>query len=604
MKGPVNASLKDFLGVRKRGTGPGQTKAKGDKTRTAGGHLTTTLKTKNVTVANDSIAARLARAAARSKTTSTKVPAVASNATSYTMSPQKHTPVTTSLSPPRRPNSDLKRKSSSISDEEKDDSARRRLFDGSEATGSDKPVAVTVAAKSSMSSKYAHLLDDQPISAVPASGSRRRLFSAAAASESTDPIAKAVAAQKNKTRVSTKERFAHLLDYEPTPSSSEEPTSSNVEKKEQSGVRYRYLLNKASLALPLKYQVLLAKFLALETVMMIQQHVRGRTVTFDTARPMVERTCAKRFLMDDLARILTVYPNAYKLDVIRRNGMSPGGPKCTVDGYSNGKESVRISVDFGTAKEVDINMHARKEAFIASLKDITNMAHQRFLSELPTPVTCNGVDIKNWHPDFKLDEVPDIKKADMPDDRKEHVPSASEILKRKCAMSPTVKRALEHVVAKQSIPESPTKKRRVENNETPAPEAPFRRPTREEAQAKRQALLERIREKERLNKERKMRHEAEANGPSKAMKLREFALIVQGLGRSKGRNTVLFADCVLAVVRCIKVPMMESRIRELLQELPVAVPEWCQIKRVQNKTYFAMVPAKFGVAKQWFSDNM
>ena len=62
--------------------------------------------------------------------------------------------------------------------------------------------------------------------------------------------------------------------------------------------RFEYLTSRSTgaaveLRLPFHLHVLYAKFLALETVCMIQQHVRGETLTFNSARTAVERTCSK-----------------------------------------------------------------------------------------------------------------------------------------------------------------------------------------------------------------------------------------------------------------------------------------------------------------------
>lgn len=445
----------------------------------------------------------------------------------------------------------------------------------------------------------------------PAKSTRRRLFDAPQPHTSghEDPIAVAVAEEKKKFRSSKRDKFAHLLARRQTtlqPSAPEASTSSAVEEpRDRRPSRFRYLLNKnkQSLKLPYHYQVLLAKFLALETVCMIQGHCRGKTVTFDTARPSVERTCCKKFTDEDLAQIMTVFPEAYELDLIHRNGRSPEGIRGTIGGYHSGVSSIRISVDFGTNQEVDARMNERKEIFTANLLVITKAAHQQFLKKLSLPIECEDEDVQNWHPDFKLDNVPHIKRAKLPEPQGVHIPSATEILGRQTSMSATVKRALEHVVAKQSVPRSPIKKRKVEETGGGVA-APSAEPTEPAKPSASMTLLEKIRLKERLTKEHKIREASVAGNASALQKMWECATIVRACALSRQKNALTLRDCIIAVKRTIKVPMSEVMIKDLFIELTKTVPAWCRMKKIQDKSYFLMVPSQFGVVQNHFRGKL
>lgn len=438
---------------------------------------------------------------------------------------------------------------------------------------------------------------------------RRRLFAPPPTKSGTqDPIAIALevaaATKKRTTPISKREKYAHLLEGKRKTTPKGPPPSAAPQDKSKS--RYRYLLTKdnKSLRLPFKYQILLAKFLALETVCMIQGYCRGKTVTFDSARSSVERTCSKEFTEDDLARIMTVYPDAYHLSAIYRHGRSPEGIRGTVGGYHRGRSSIRISVDYGSDTEVDACMSARKETFSTGLMDITKTAHQMFLQQMSPPLSCEDKLVMEWHPDFHLDNVPDVKKAALPACN-DHVPSAADVLNRTCSISTTVKRALDHVIAKQSIPKSPVKKRRVDSP-TRATASPTKR-TPTEAQAaprgKPMTLLERIRLKERLIKEEKMRSHEETLGASQAKRQWECAMILRSCAIAMRRTALPTRECVTAITRNIKVPMAEVKILEILVELSKEVPQWCSIKKVQDKKYFTMVPLQFAEVQTYFESQ-
>jgi len=294
---------------------------------------------------------------------------------------------------------------------------------------------------------------------------------------------------------------------------------------------------------------------------------------------------------------MTVFPNAYDLSVIHRNGRSPSGVRGTIGGYHQGQSNLRIAADFGTDLEVDTRMAQRKEAFTLSLMDISKAAHKFFLRELPNPIELDEDEFAVWHPDFKLDNVPDIKLAPLPQPERVHVPSAAEVLNRTSDISTSVKQALEHVVAKQSIPPSPVKRRRVDG-ERPVTDGPPPEPI----QSAPLTLRERIRLKERLNKEEKMRREAAVPKGAKHAKTQwESCKILRSYSLNKRKNSLPVVDCITAVKRCMPTSISEVRIKETLVELTGVVPRWCQITKVQKKSYFAMVPGEFAGAREYFA---
>lgn len=655
MKGPTanvvkSNSLKSFLGVRK-GAGPRKAKSKQDHRPVA----STLVKTAAV---DKDIVERLARAANASKARSNTV---VSPSLTESLRPSKtpERPVRQSSLPPGQA-SQTKGKGVTVAGVGADDAfspskklapsrvsslsesnktTRRRLFADApastiESTSSvNDPVAHALAAQQNkrlrstagsirkavaLREKYGHLLHEKEGTAIASSSS----LPSSTGQQADGRTFKNGNEIEGSGKSALRGKYAHLLAS---------PLAKNKARKEggdddegpsgaidEKQARFRYLLddNTKSLRLPFKYQVLLAKFLALETTLMIQQHCRGRTVTFESARPSVERTCSKAFTMCDLARIMTVYPNAYDLAVIHRNGMSPQGTRGTVDGYYNGRSTVRIFANFGSEHNLDECMKARSEAFTQGLLEIAKAGHHVFLSSLSPPVSITDDELSEWHPEFKNDRVPDIKPAALPEGRREHVPSAAEILSRRKNMSPTVKRALEHVVAKQSIPGSPVKKRRLEQQRgqnqlggpkqagdtgTPNDTATSGVGSDSGSASAPMTLLERIKLKERLNKERQMRTEQEANGASKYKKMWECAMIIRAFARSKRKTALVFTECVTAITRCIKTPMAEARIKECLVALSKAVPAWCQVKKVQDKYYFTMVPDQYDVLKKFMA---
>lgn len=190
--------------------------------------------------------------------------------------------------------------------------------------------------------------------------------------------------------------------------------------------RYQALAESSSsgLQLPFKYRCLSEMFRCCESVCSMF-HNRQEQITFKKLKPGVQRMLRKNFTEDNLAQIIRISPDAYKVTLAK---MRNYGSTSKYDHYQlvitpNVKEKPK-TITIGdeanlirAAQNSALNpqmLIERQRFFDRQLVEHVKDDHERFLMSLIPPLLVTRDKIKRWHPEFDLERCPDIEKAQLP----------------------------------------------------------------------------------------------------------------------------------------------------------------------------------------------
>lgn len=160
------------------------------------------------------------------------------------------------------------------------------------------------------------------------------------------------------------------------------------------------------LELPAKYLELAHTFNQLETVVTIMYN-RQETCTFDKAKQGVQKLTKKDFNLKHLAQILTIYPDAYKLNHEKLTSIA------NVNGKEKGYRLV-IKPNVLSSKMIPYTNRMRMNEFKENLHQFAKKAHCDYLLSLDEPVLVNSSELTRWHPSFIFPEVTEAKLPEPP----------------------------------------------------------------------------------------------------------------------------------------------------------------------------------------------
>lgn len=201
----------------------------------------------------------------------------------------------------------------------------------------------------------------------------------------------------------------------------------NIIEKDPAYERYTHLVAKPEegLVLPAKLKVLNDYFRAVDTVISLL-HNRQETITFTKIQSAVQEMMKKNFSQDILAKIKTVFPDAY---IYRQDK--------TKNLLGNFEYNLAVSPSFQYkssettySKMTSADLNERKNMFFNSLILIIKTHHDKFLGSLDEPVVIKD-GLKRWHPEFDLSEIPDVELSSLPQPPEvEKLDSAVDVLSR------------------------------------------------------------------------------------------------------------------------------------------------------------------------------
>lgn len=228
-----------------------------------------------------------------------------------------------------------------------------------------------------------------------------------------------------------------------------------------------------ALPLPYSYRHLAELFRCMEQAISMFYN-RRELVTFEKLQPAVQELSRKTFTLTHVARITTVFPEAYvmKQEKTHSYGMLS----------KNDKYQLVIIPSLKSATDVENNsmtptmLLERKRIFYNSLLNIVKKHHEEFLQSLDPPMVVPVGALTRWHPEFAVDQVPEITPSELPQPpHLDKCNSAKDVLARARQMvscNPRMEKALESVAQANNSCDVPTVNVTVVDASSPAPVDP------------------------------------------------------------------------------------------------------------------------------------
>lgn len=198
-------------------------------------------------------------------------------------------------------------------------------------------------------------------------------------------------------------------------------------EKDPAYERYTHLAAKPEegLILPAKLKVLNDYFRAVDTVISLL-HNRQETATFSKVQSAVQAMMKKNFSQDILAKIKTVFPDAYIFKQDKTKNFSGNFDYNLVVTTSFQYKSSESTY----SKMTSTDSSERRNMFFNSLILIIKIHHDKFLESLDEHVVIKD-SLKRWHPEFDLSEIPDVELSSLPQPPKvEKLDSAVDVLSK------------------------------------------------------------------------------------------------------------------------------------------------------------------------------
>jgi len=174
--------------------------------------------------------------------------------------------------------------------------------------------------------------------------------------------------------------------------------------------RYLHLASnpEGGLTFPAKHKVLNDYFKAVDTVISLL-HNRQEVATFSKLQIGVQDMLKKNFSQDTLAKINTVFPEAYAFRQEKtKNLMGVMEYNLVVTPCFSYKDTSSAYI-----KMTSTILSERRNMFQNCLIEIIKTHHDTFLETLDEP-HVSADDLKRWHPEFDLAEIPDVEMSTLP----------------------------------------------------------------------------------------------------------------------------------------------------------------------------------------------
>ncbi|KAJ3187912.1 replication licensing factor Cdt1 [Gaertneriomyces sp. JEL0708] len=354
--------------------------------------------------------------------------------------------------------------------------------------------------------------------------------------------------------------------------------------------RYKHLLGtERKLILPSKYEVLEKMFCGLENVM-IYNGGRDQACIFHKIRDPVSRIANRNFELSHLAQIRTVYPEAYTYKPVqtiakgvRVTSVAIGLPVDNKTAMQKGLSSSATSSAGTGSSPIHAGklMDVRRGEFHRRLLGRVRAFHQEFLRTLPYALEkedeCHA--LVSWHPKFDLEGVPNIAPAPMPEleSMQDTRLESMQVIKPKVSMKKL----------DASQPQA-TPKTNDDTDKTITSSPSIQNAEKDEINmvakpklSRAQALLERIRAKERQKVEQQMftKKASPADIKRKAMlsRLPDVAYTLIMLYASSKRNVMPLNHVVQHVANSLESALSLVEVEEHIKLAAEVVPEWCKV---------------------------
>ncbi|KAJ3415063.1 replication licensing factor Cdt1 [Chytridiales sp. JEL 0842] len=346
-----------------------------------------------------------------------------------------------------------------------------------------------------------------------------------------------------------------------------------------------------NLPLPDSYNLLEQMFHALEYTLSFMRG-RDQAAIFYKLKKPVENMCKRNFSMEHLAKIRTVYPEAYKYTAMKEivDDKRVDSVRLEMHDVLDNKNEVEND-DAQFFKPWGDQLRQRREEFHKRLVDLVKTEHKKFLSTLPYQVSEDDSYLRTWHPRFDLTTVPDITPTPLPTIG---LPTQKKVLTASTPSTPKQPTATPNVLTPSSVsnstpnstPKTPAAK---ESKESPSSDS-----TPTKAPSRAAALLARIREKEKKKVEETM-----FRSPHNAAVLKKKAMLCRLLEvgqaviyffKSSQKNVLPIKEVGQYVITAARNPLSHTEACDHVRLLAEVCPEWCKLVDLIAGTFVRVEP--------------
>ena len=343
---------------------------------------------------------------------------------------------------------------------------------------------------------------------------------------------------------------------------------------------------KTELYLPIKYQMLVDQFVALETTTQILFN-RKEQIDFDKIVSAVQTTTRRNFTLSDLAKLFRVQPNFYKAMYEKKFNCaitkSFSWVLCLYPILEDEKDIISAS-----------DLISRRKQFSAKLVEIVHEHHFKFLYNLNSNLIIPIGKILRWHPKFHLEKIPDVEPIELPEKPTVSKPRQGLnelIMKSKEKATEKLDRALAKIEATSLSPLSSPKAQSSKpvQSAVSKPSVSTKEPRQLKFETDRNlaGIPEKLRLKIMAKEAVKAQEKLEITADQRFMneKLPNVAKVIRVTFLSDKRCAIPQDEIMSKCAKSVKGGISREQVERLLKLIMECAPDWLSIVVVQSKHY-------------------
>ncbi|KFO95650.1 DNA replication factor Cdt1, partial [Calypte anna] len=337
------------------------------------------------------------------------------------------------------------------------------------------------------------------------------------------------------------------------------------------------------LSLPYKFKVLAEMFRSMDTISGMLFN-RAETITFAKVKRGVQDMMHRQFEERHVGQIKAVYPTSYRLRQ-EKNVPTFGGKKSeyqlTLEPVVGEEEKVGGRPHLSASRLLE-----RRREFHRNLVNIVKQHHKACLAALNPPMVVPEEKLTRWHPRFNVDEVPDITPAELPQPpQEERLTTAQEVLSTARGMlPPKMEKALANLALRNA---------EADAGEPVVSKAPSPASTSRALKGVSQALLERVRAKERQKLEALLTRDAgQEERVAMLGRLPAMARVLRGVFVAEKKPALSMEVACARMAESYNTQMPPGEMEKHLRLFAELLPDWVGIHTIRTDTYVKLDKGK------------
>jgi hypothetical protein len=301
--------------------------------------------------------------------------------------------------------------------------------------------------------------------------------------------------------------------------------------------------------------------------------------TFDAVKQSIEGSTQRQFTKKHLAKIISVYSDAFTLSVHRNKQQ---GTQATTSSSFGSKIEPQIVIEstikFNSLAEQNTGLFERRVEFHRRLLERVRQQHAAFLAKTARRWEEQTI----WHPDFAMESCPDIPEAPLPDlsltplvnNATKPSTAASYQMQSSSVDSILLGGANQHLAARSATLQ------RVQGNSALSTEI----------EGVTQGTIDRVRMQNKIaSKEESPEYKARERKKFLVEHLPLLCDMIWSFFSSQDRSTIPFDSLLDALVKSHKRALDREDIADQLKLLIEHAPTWCRIFTSDGTTWFKLL---------------